>query len=102
MQIVTRAKALIVRIDRDIDAIRRQMKKLEDIDPMSAESWQAAWDRRPSLRARRDELFRRRGHMQVVRDRAMNESALQKIRAARPVRAKRCPTCGHSYYSHAA
>jgi predicted transcriptional regulator len=51
----------ISRLDRAIKAIHRELRRLEKITTLSAESWQAAWDKHPDLRARENELYRRRG-----------------------------------------
>lgn len=77
-------------IDRQIDAIHRQLSKLEKIDKLDAESWQRAWDRHPALRAQEVDLYRQRGIAQDERDEAQARAALSR-RAARP---KKCPTCG--------
>jgi predicted transcriptional regulator len=51
----------IGRLDRAIKAIHRELRRLEKVHTLSAESWQAAWDKHPVLRARERELYRRRG-----------------------------------------
>jgi hypothetical protein len=60
----------IAAIDRQVSAIRRQLHKLESIDPTSAESWQNAWDKHPDLRKREAALYRERGKLQLEADRA--------------------------------
>lgn len=61
-------KKQIKSIDKAIDAILDELQNLETIDPMSAESWQAAWDKRPGLWTRHALLYLRRGMLQTDRD----------------------------------
>lgn len=55
----------ILAIDRKVKSIHQTLRHLVAIDPMSAESWQAAWDAHPDLRAEEQELYRQRGVMQA-------------------------------------
>lgn len=82
----------ISEIDRRIDAIRAELNRREKIDAQSSASWQRAWDRHPDLRAAEIELFRARGHLQIVRDEAAAKMAAAQKRS---MRARKCPTCGH-------
>jgi len=61
---VAETSAMQIRaIDRKIDRIHAKLRKLETIDPMSAESWQAAWDKHPDLHAKEKALYRQRGEV---------------------------------------
>lgn len=61
-------QALIVRIDRKVDAVMAALCTLEVVSPLSAASWQRAWDKHPDLYARHSDLFRQRGEAQRERD----------------------------------
>lgn len=50
----------INQIDKNITAIHHYMRQLEKIDPFSAVSWQAAWDKHPDLRQKVNEFLHRR------------------------------------------
>lgn len=56
----------IAQIDLAIDRIHRKLRRLETIDPMSAESWQNAWDRHPDLHQQEHDLYRLRGIAQIA------------------------------------
>lgn len=59
----------IAQIDRNIDGISLELfRRAGRFNTMSADSWQLAWDRNPDLRARREELYRQRGELQIIRD----------------------------------
>ena len=47
----------IAAIDKEIDNVRRQLRRLENVDQFSAESWQRAWDHHPGLREKERRLF---------------------------------------------
>ena len=74
-------RAAIRNIDKQIDAIRTQLLAAETVDQLSAESWQAAWDKRPDLRQAETELFIRRGELQSLRDMASAKDAAKKAAA---------------------
>lgn len=80
----------ISRIDREIDLVRKELRGREKVRPMSAASWQAAWDKHPDLRLREVELFGRRGVAQKERDEKAHKDWVRERRIAR---SKRCPTC---------
>jgi hypothetical protein len=77
-------------IDQQIDGIYAQMRRSENPKP-NPESWQAAWDRHPELRARELELFQQRGVAQRARD---ERAAKMTARLPRYKAPKKCPTCG--------
>lgn len=77
------ANQQIAAIDKEITSIHRQMKKLEKIDPMSSESWQAAWDKHPDLQQQETALFRKRGQFQVVRDEQRSKIVAKQLFAER-------------------
>lgn len=58
----------IAEVDRKIDAVRDEMLKLEEVEPMDASSWQAAWDRHPDMHKAELDLFHHRGKLQLLRD----------------------------------
>lgn len=58
----------IDQIDKAIKANHRQLRSLEKITPLSAESWQIAWDKHPELRIRENDLYRERGESQLERN----------------------------------
>lgn len=90
---LTDAKRSIVLIDRQIDQVRLALEMLECVKPFSAESWQAAWDKHPELRAQEKELFRQRGEAQRDRAAAEHRNAMREARTKR--RLNKCPTCGN-------
>lgn len=55
---------LIKAIDRRVGRIHAKLRKLETINLMSAESWQAAWDKHPDLYQKERALYRQRGELQ--------------------------------------
>lgn len=77
MTVASAIKKQIRNIDKEVDAITAELEKLETIDPMSAESWQAAWDKHPDLFQRFNLLFRRRGTLQAERDEAEERQIAQ-------------------------
>jgi hypothetical protein len=77
----------IGQIDKQIDAIHRQIIALENPASTPA-SWQRAWDRHPDLREQETALFRQRGLIQIERDQLEAKRLW-----AKPIRAKKCPTC---------
>ena len=66
----------ISRIDKDINAVRKQLRRLEKINPMSAASWQDAWDKHPELHAQEKMLYGERYEAQMVRDAAAYKAAM--------------------------
>jgi predicted HNH restriction endonuclease len=60
------ARQQIAAIDKDLTAIYRQMRKLEKIDQMSADSWQAAWNKHPDLHKAEHQLYVQRGALQEI------------------------------------
>ena len=83
-------RALIARIDRQIDDNRRVLRHRERIATMSVMSvWHRAWERQPFLRDRENALFRQRGLLQLERDAAEERTARIVAR-----RSRKCPTCG--------
>lgn len=81
----------ISQIDKQIDAVRAELRRRETVKPLSAASWQAAWDRHPELREQETNLFRQRGVAQQERDAKAHKEWL---RAKPRTRTKKCPTCG--------
>jgi hypothetical protein len=73
----------IERIDRRIDANIGALCRLECVNPMSAASFQRAWDRRPGLRQDNLDLFLYRGALQAVRD-TMLATAGRRLRRGAP------------------
>ena len=57
-------KQRIHQIDRQVNAIHHRLRQLEAIDPMSAASWQAAWDKHSDLHQREAALYLERGLLQ--------------------------------------
>lgn len=95
-------RQVIAQIDRQISQIHFGLEVLETIDPFSAASWQAAWDKHPEMQAQERELYRQRGVAQLERDNQEHRAAKAAERQVRAQIARRrpCPTCG--LYSHAA
>src|SRR5690242_8942366 len=62
-------RVLIQRLDRKIDACRRELRRRETIDLSDYVSWGNAWDRHPDLRCRERNLFWLRGEFQIHRNR---------------------------------
>lgn len=93
----------ISKIDRRIDDLYAKMQALETIAPMSAESWQAAWDAHPDLAALHSELYHQRGQAQQRRDLSDWEAAKVEARKTRRKQAKyvpkKCPACQQPVYS---
>jgi hypothetical protein len=67
----------VPQIDKDINAIHRQMRRLEKIDLTSAASWQDAWDKHPELHERECALYRERGEAQQIRDEKAHKIAIR-------------------------
>jgi len=91
----------IAQIDILLDANRDATIRRLGFNPRTAREWQACWDRLPMYRARRDELYRQRGLLQIDRDAADHrewKSAERKRLAAERRTYKQarrqCPTCG--------
>jgi hypothetical protein len=82
----------VTQIDKDITANHRHLRRLERIKPMSAASWQAAWDKHPDLWERERALYLERGLAQKARDETA--AKVTRRRASRPIKYKQCPTCG--------
>lgn len=80
----------IAEIDRDINATTRQLRHLERVNVMSAESWQNAWDKHPDLENRFRALYLERGLAQRERDEKAHKMVMREQRARRY---KKCPTC---------
>lgn len=91
----------IAAVDRQIDANHAQLLTLEKIKPMSAASWQRAWDLHPDLQAQERELYVQRGHLQQERDLHEYRDAKKAARSARPRPAptKKCSACGQLVYA---
>ena len=70
----------ISQIDKEITAIGRQLRRLEKINPTSAASWQAAWDKHPDLHAQEKALYRERGEAQQIRDEKASKEAMRVAR----------------------
>lgn len=81
----------IAAIDKQIDANRAALQRLETFDQYDAGSWQAAWDRQPDLRDRETTLFQQRALLQIARDTA---DAKLRTAATRADRLRKCPACG--------
>lgn len=84
-------------IDRQIDDVTANLKWLEpSLDDLSADSWQAAWDKHPSLEAYFRSLYRQRWAFQERRaeleDRE-ERAAKRRLRAVTPP-LRQCPSCG--------
>lgn len=79
----------IGQIDKQIDLLHATLFALEK-PKMTAESWQAAWDRHPEMQKRDRELFAQRAAARQERD----ERAARAIARPRRYRRKKCPTCG--------
>lgn len=82
---MTRASAIerIAEIDLAIDGVRRELRRRERVRPLSAKSWQRAWDKHPALHDECTGLFVRRGFLQLVRDQAEHEAYLAEQRHER-------------------
>ena len=65
----------IQQIDKEIDANRRKLFRLEKFNRCSAENWQKAWDKHPRLHAKEQALYRERGEAQQVRDEKAGKEA---------------------------
>jgi hypothetical protein len=79
----------IPQIDKDITANRKQLRRLEKIDTMSAASWQDAWDRHPDLNARERDLYLERGLAQQARDEAQYKTAMRIQRSTKAKQQKK-------------
>jgi len=84
---MTTPQARISKIDQAIDAVRRELGRRERVRPLSAASWQAAWDKHPALHDEYSALFYRRGFWQLVRDRQMDALWQEQRRSERAKRA---------------
>lgn len=62
------ARTQIAALDQQIDAIHDELRRLEKIRPMSAASWQRAWDRHPDMQEKERALYVQRGQLQLARD----------------------------------
>ena len=94
--VASNPRALIQRIDRKIDVVRRELRRREKYDAYCAASCQAAWDRHPELSRRHRLLFWLRGEFQIHRNRQEREQAVRAARAFvahRPRKGKPCKTC---------
>lgn len=92
---MTSPRQRIAQIDKQITAVRRTLRSRETVDTMSAESWQAAWDKHPDLHAQSNDLWRQRGIAQQERDEADHKEHLRQLRSDRAkARARRCAKCG--------
>lgn len=84
----------IPKIDKDIDAVRKALRRTASIDAsLTPQEWAAVLDANPELRDRERELFRERGFAQLERDRREYERAM---RVPAAPRRKKCPTCGRT------
>lgn len=99
MQRAPSPRALIVQLDLKIDAIRTGLKSEVKIDPLSAVSWQRAWNKYPELRERERDLFRQRGEAQI--DRNLLDAKVG-ARNSRPARKSKCHHCGSVMFAPAA
>jgi hypothetical protein len=79
-------KTQIREIDRKVDAIHRKMRRLETIDPYSAASWQAAWDKHLDLHSQEVELYRQRGGIQAQIAQAEYEATRKRRPARKPLK----------------
>ncbi len=70
----------IQQIDKDIDAVHKQLRRLEKITLTSATSWQRAWDKHPKLHAKEKALYRERGNAQQIRDEKAGKEATRNTR----------------------
>ncbi len=84
------ARRVIGQIDRHITVAQRQ---LFGRGSRTANECQAIRDRQPELTARFDAMYRARGQMQLVRNRAAYAEEMRHLRATKTIRAKKCPTC---------
>lgn len=96
----TSPRSEIAEVDRQIDANRAEIRSLVKIRPLSAGSWQRAWDKHPDLYARDRALFCRRGELQALRD-AADAKAQRRFRAPK-IKFTACPTCGSHILREAA
>lgn len=80
-------QARISKIDQAIDAVTRELRRRERIRPMSAASWQAAWDRQSALHDEYSALFYRRGFWQLIRDKHADALWQEQRRSERAKRA---------------
>lgn len=94
-------RARISQIDRQIDAVRKDLLSKATVNQLSSHSWQAAWDQFPELRRRERDLYRQRGEAQLERDIADSRAAAKAARSAR-LRTRKCPTCGVSSFAKVA
>lgn len=76
--------AAIKQIDQRIDEVRAELLSRETVDQLDAESWQAAWDRHPELRAQETELFRQRGFAQQEQAEADERAARKRYGRVSP------------------
>ena len=73
----------IQQIDKEIDANRRKLFRVEKFNRCSAENWQKAWDKHPRLHAKEEPLYRELGEAQQVRDEKANAIAMHIKRSNR-------------------
>jgi hypothetical protein len=97
------ARTQIAAIDQQIDAVHAELRRLEKIRPMSAASWQRAYDKHPKLHERERALYLQRGQLQQARDAEEWKAAKKAAQAERrrqrrsiTTTAKTCPVCGHA------
>lgn len=83
-------------IDKQIDAVRGELRRREKIRPLSVAGWQRAWDRHPDLREAERDLFLQRGLAQFERDLRSAKDLAQAVRRKRRIVCKPtlCPACG--------
>lgn len=84
----------ISQIDKQIDAVHRELLSFGRFNTLSAADWQAAWDKHPDLRTRDLDLYRQRGVAQDASNALLAAAAMKAARAARFPRSHKCPTCG--------
>lgn len=91
----------IAAVDRQIDAVHGQLRTLEKIKPMSAASWQSAWDKHPDLREQERQLYVQRGQLQQERDLHEYRDAKKAARRDRmkPAPIEKCSACGQPIYA---
>lgn len=95
-------RKIIQRLDRKINAVRREMLRREKIDQQSWRSWGEAWERQPELCRRDRNLFWLRGEFQIQRGAIEAREADRAARTRRLSKAKLCKTCGGSGFAKAA
>lgn len=73
----------IAEIDQDIDELKKELRALERIRPLSPASWQKAWDKNSGLYVRFSALFLERGLAQKERDEAAHKAWMRQRRSTR-------------------